>query len=186
MFFTKVTNLPGEQWTQVEFAHPTIRKIYSISNLGRIKTTHRFSGDEALIFGSTDPRGYLLLNVRLANGDISHIYVHRFVAETFVKRKRKDAEFILHKDLNRRNNRADNLVWATKTEWKAYIKTLPSYQEGRRKVAQRYKLDEERVKAIRERLQQQDITLKVVAKEFGISVTQVYRIKANQNWRNNS
>jgi DNA invertase Pin-like site-specific DNA recombinase len=44
-------------------------------------------------------------------------------------------------------------------------------------------LDEERVKAIRERLKQQGVTLKVVAQEFGISVTQVYRIKANQNWR---
>lgn len=183
MFFTKVTNLPGELWTQVEFAFPTIRKIYSISNLGRIKTTHRFSGDEALIFGSADLRGYLLLNVRLANGDIGHIYVHRFVAETYVKRKSKDAEFILHKDRNRRNNRSENLVWATKMEWKAHIKTLPSYQEGRRKVAERYKLDEERVKAIRERLKQQGVTLKVVAQEFGISVTQVYRIKANQNWR---
>lgn len=183
MLTTKVTNLPGEKWAAVEWEKPTLRKNYAISNMGRIKTIHKLNGDEALILGSADRRGYLLLNVRLIDGEFGHIYVHRFVAEHFVKKGKGATDYILHHDRNRRNNRADNLKWASKIEWKEYVKTLPTYIEGRRKLQARYKLDDKKVAAIRKRLSERGMTLAVVAKEFGVSITQVYRIKANENWR---
>lgn len=58
--------------------------------------------------------GYLIVALK-KDGTRKNMYVHRIVAEAFIK-KGNSGEVVNHKDYDKTNNRVDNLEWVTQKD----------------------------------------------------------------------
>ena len=86
------------------------------------------------------------------------------------------------------NNHISNLKWATQREKELHQLKSPFFLEGvqkrrDRKTVQGHKLSAEQVYKIKEILiDPKRPRMKNIAKDFGISEMQLYRIKSGENW----
>jgi hypothetical protein len=102
----RLPDLPGEIWRLVPWA-----PIYEVSNLGRLRRIggrYRLNGKCV----GEDQRGKYI-TVTLSGRQIG---LHRLVCETFHGPAPTPTHDAAHNDGNRRNNREDNLRWATRSE----------------------------------------------------------------------
>ena len=95
--------------------------LYSISNLGRVKSNNRqrlgaggsIRNCKGRILKATpNQSGHLLVNLYDEEGKSKKALVHRLVAEAFLENP-ENLPCINHKDENKLNNCADNLEWCT-------------------------------------------------------------------------
>lgn len=85
-------------------------KEYLISSYGRVKTAKT----GRILTPCVDARGYE--RIALFKHDRNRRFkVHRLVAETYIPNTENKPQ-VNHKDGNKRNNRVDNLEWATNAE----------------------------------------------------------------------
>ncbi len=97
----------NEQWKEI-VEYPG----YHASTLGRIKI--KTMGTERLLKIGIQKVGYI--SVRLTNETISKTYgLHRIILQTFNPTDDPTLE-VNHKDLNKSNNRLDNLEWVTRKQ----------------------------------------------------------------------
>lgn len=113
---------------------------------------------------------------------------HRLVATAFCPKENELQNFVLHKDHNKQNNRAENLQWCTQEELNNHWKENPHMKaahERRKGVipinAKNIKLTVPKVMLIK-KLLGEGMTLTKIAKMFHITSTQVKRIKTGENW----
>ena len=110
-------------------------------------------------------------------------YIHKLVAEHFLEKKEGD-EFVIHLDYDKTNNRADNLKWASKTAKEQHQFSNPDFKKQRSQNRSNAKLTETRVKLIKKMINDPNrkTRMKMIAKRFGVSEMQLYRIKSGENW----
>jgi hypothetical protein len=138
-------NGPIEIWKDVN--HPIFWKYYQVSNLGRIKTKGRH-----VTRGGLDNQYTYWLNERIVSVRRSkenpHLfcslyatkvlnsnktaYLHKLVAESFIKRPSKDHVFVTHIDGNYDNNIVSNLKWITASENSK--RNIEKYPENKNKL----------------------------------------------------
>ena len=105
--------MKGEIWKQ-----SSIAPAYYVSNYGRIYGTlyHKLIQPETL-------NGYARIFIKdLAKNQFRHYFVHILVATEFCKGKSEGAE-VHHRNTNKLDNRASNLIWVNKIVHK-YIHSL--------------------------------------------------------------
>nr|WP_321450279.1 NUMOD4 motif-containing HNH endonuclease [uncultured Carboxylicivirga sp.] len=177
----------NEDWKEIKFEEGALKKRYAISNYGRIISfiDNPESGD--LIRGGV-LRGYPTLPLR-PYGKSKTFYVHKLVAELFLPKDSDDQSFVIHKDYNKSNNYIENLQWATKSEMFAHQQSNPLVIKARekqkgRKTQQGHKLTATQVMLLKKKIldPKRKTRLKLIAKQFGISEMQLYRIKSGENW----
>ena len=98
--------------------------LYKVSNLGRVKSINRIVNrgylnsprkiSEKIRIPSIDKYGYLFLRLS-KNGKKKNLFVHRIVAETFIKNPNK-LPVVNHFDGNKKNCSVKNLEWTTISE----------------------------------------------------------------------
>jgi hypothetical protein len=181
-----------EKWTPIVFEGIDNPPRYHVSNYGRLRSFQSATASKrpnegldtegTLIKGSVI-QGYRSLNIR-SGGKTLNRYVHKLVAEHFVTRQKADQTFVIHLDHDKLNNVFSNLQWATKDEMIEHNRNNPNLKN--RPVAQRtrnYKLTESKVKIIKKLLKNDKNRLKMIAKQFGITHTQLNRIRSGENWK---
>lgn len=181
-----------EKWTPIVFEGIENPPRYHVSNYGRLRSFQSATSatgsaegknaDGTLIKGSVI-QGYRSLNIR-SGGKTLNRYVHKLVAEHFVTRQKPDQTFVIHIDHDKLNNVFSNLQWATKDEMIEHNRNNPNLKN--RPVTQRtrnYKLTESKVKIIKKLLKNDKNRLKMIAKQFGITHTQLNRIRSGENWK---
>jgi hypothetical protein len=156
--------------------------VYLISNYGRVQRKKKTSDTWALSKTSL-VGGYDTFWIRKKNKrTTTYCYTHRIVALLFLE-KRADQEFVIHLDFNKLNNEAANLKWTNKSELFLHHKKNPKKLDrfGKRTYS---KLTEGRVKLIKKKIfdPNRRTRMKMIAKQFGISEMQLYRIKSGENW----
>ena len=178
----EVVDAADESWKKLKVKGVVFGPTkYMISNYGRIKSYTKKPENGKIIKGSRIG-GYKTLCVRLDNGNRSTRYFHKLVAEHFVKKEKRNQTFVLHLNHNKLNNQVDNLKWASKEEVTEHQKKNPVQQRYHKGLVTNAKLTEGKVKLIKRMLKRQNVRPKMIAKQFGITLTQLNRIKNGENW----
>ena len=171
----------AEEWSEMHCEGFDPNKTYYISNFGRVKSFATSKEGKFLKTHLVD--GYHALTLRMKNKKASMRYIHKLVAINFIENNNSSRTFVIHKDYNKTNNHVSNLQWVNKAELDAHLKVNPNKKiiYGQRHYS---KLDETKILRLKKKLfdPNRKTRLKLLAKEFGISEMQLYRIKRGENW----
>ncbi|MEX2597937.1 MAG: HNH endonuclease [Salibacteraceae bacterium] len=184
-----------EVWKEIDFGTDKLRYNYAISNYGRIVSYSENVQEGRLLKGSLVD-GYPVFRykqfLKTENGTKiknKQIFVHKMVAEYFSERSSEEVRFVIHLDYNKLNNHIDNLRWATKREMEIHQQKNPNVLKAREKRKETkpykgHKLNATQVKRLKKKIfdPNRKTRLKILAKQFGISEMQLYRIKSGENW----
>ncbi len=173
----------AEKWTPIIIDVEGVEKPprYEVSNFGRLRSFQNNENGE-IIKGSVI-QGYKSLNIKLPKGKSFNRYVHKLIAETFVEKPSIDHKFVIHLDFDKQSNHYENLKWVTKDEMVAHNKLNPAViNKPIPRRTKNYKLTETKVRMIKKMLQHDNTRLKMIAKQFGITHTQLNRIRSGENW----
>lgn len=181
-----IKNYRLERW---ETLHKDIwedRFVYKVSNYGRVMSFVKNPEGELLTGGKT--AGYLSFVVVLKTGKNKSYYFHRVVAELFLE-KEDSHEFVIHKNYKKHENQVTNLQWVNKEEWTRHQYNNPNVKENKlkRKLRQATtysKLTYAQAVILKKKLldPNRKTRIRVLAKQFGVSEMQLYRIKSGENW----
>ncbi|MCT8339494.1 NUMOD4 motif-containing HNH endonuclease [Flavobacteriaceae bacterium TK19130] len=179
-----IINLKGEVWKSL--SKPTWRsnEVYEISNYGRVK---RYKYDpEGELLNPYTLSGYEVFSTIKENGKTDLIYIHRSVAELFLE-PQEDKPYVIHKDFDKKNNKVENLMYVDRKELTEHNKKNPAVIAAKKKALKnpKYsKLTAGRVKLIKQKIfdPNRKTRMRMIAKQFGISEMQLYRIKSGENW----
>ncbi|MDN3664164.1 HNH endonuclease [Algibacter miyuki] len=177
-----IRSYPLEKWKPVVFDEKIAEfENYKISNYGRLINCKY---DPERLVNSSYTNGYESISLKQrVNGKSTGRYVHKLVAQHFLEKK-EDEVFVIHIDYDKKNNHVDNLKWATKREKEVHQYSGENYKN--RKINRSYaKLTESRVRLIRRKVNDPNrrTRIKMIAKQFGISEMQVYRVVSGENWK---
>lgn len=176
-----IVNYWNEKWERIDFPEFDNQIHYEISNYGRIKSFQ--NTDEGVLIHGSLIQGYQSLNVRFQNKSVNH-YIHKLVAKHFCQQNRPKDTFVIHLDYNKLDNRADNLQWADRSKVTEHNKNNPSVINRLIPIrTKNYKLTEGKVMLIKQMLRSDKSRLKMIAKQFGITHTQLKRIRSGENWK---
>ena len=90
---------------------------------------------------------------------------------------------VIHLNYDKTDNRVENLKWATKREKELHQFNNPNWEKVVEKRGKKIgKLNEGKVKIIKRQLENKRTRINMIAKRFGVSDTQIHRIKNGENW----
>ncbi|QQS50142.1 MAG: HNH endonuclease [Bacteroidota bacterium] len=181
-------NYSEEQWKQVLFEGIDAKEKYEVSNAGRIRRWIVKKNDWA-IQRPSNVNGYAYFSFRtdelLTGKKRITKSIHRLVGEMFLTQPSSKHDKVIHVDFNKWNNHQKNLRWVTRAEMFAHSRTSPRTAaaiERRKGEITNSKLTETEVMRLKKKLQRGKTPLYKIAKEFGITHTQLNRIRRNENW----
>jgi hypothetical protein len=176
----------NEQWKDIEMVddgRPS-RKKYSISNYGRVVSyADSIENGKLLKFGIIE--GYHVLSLP-GKVKVSRC-VHKLVAHYFLSEPKPEQNYVIHYDFDKQNNSVKNLQWATREQSFQHMCHNPKVQHARENHTRRSKgpkLTADQVKRLKKAIADPDRkrTYAQIAKRYGISQMQLYRIKAGRDW----
>lgn len=185
------TNLPNEQWKQVIFNNwDKLQKKYAISNMGRIASyTKDVKKDGMIIKGST-VEDYNIIRLKVLDKYPAFL-LHRLVASYFLKQPSSLHEFVIHLNHKKKDNRSENLQWATKEEVTEHNSKNPRVVKAKKQAKEKYlllkkgmKLTLAQVIRIKKMLfnPKRKLTYKQLAEKYRVSEMAITRIKSGENW----
>jgi len=172
------TTFKTERWHEIDFETNLLHDKYEVSHLGRIKS-YAIDKDNGRVLRGGNVNGYRCITVKFGEDMTRQYYVHRLVAETFLTKEIKDQHYVIHLDYDKQNNSIYNLKWATEEELVAHNNKNPEVLKRR---TTGYKLTEADVRVIKRLLKSHKTRLSMIAKRFGITHTQLNRIRSGENW----
>ena len=160
------------------------RKKYAISNCGRV-ASYTDSIEDGNILKCGLIEGYHVLS--LCHKVKYSRCLHKLVAYYFLPEPQPEQKYVIHYDFDKLNNSVKNLQWATREQMYEHQNHNPTVQHARKNHARRKtgpKLTEKKVKKLKEAINDPDRkrTYKQIAKRYGISEVQLYRIKSGHDW----
>lgn len=174
-----IRNYWNEKWKEIQFDdNISDKEKFKISNYGRIINCKT---EVEVLVKVSFINGYQNLPLKQKyNGKLTSRYVHKLVAQHFLEQN--DGIYVIHLDYDKKNNKVGNLKWATKREKEVHQFSNPQYS-GKR-IPTNAKLTETKVKLLKRKINDPNrrTRLKMIAKQFGISEMQLYRIKMGENW----
>jgi len=182
----------NEVFKEISLGEGTLQLRYAISNYGRL-ISFKEKFEEGRILKGGNIQGYRILHFKMyIDGKTvnRHFLFYKKVAEYFLPKKSVDQVHVLHLDWDKANDRVNNLKWATREEWLAHYRKNPNVIEARRKLmedetlAGPRKLTSTQVMLLKKRLldPNRKTRMKIIAKQYGVSEMQLYRIKSGENW----
>lgn len=178
---------PGEEWKELELKADALRYRYAVSSFGRIVSFKEKISEGRLLKGGM-LGGYPTFVCR-PYGKSRTYYIHKLVAQLFKPERDVDEKFVIHMDYNKKNNHVNNLQWASKDAMEAHQQKSPFVLKSREKrklikPTKGHKLTSTDVIRIKRKIfdPNRKTRLKMIAKQFGISEMQLYRIKSGENW----
>lgn len=162
--------------------------LYQISNLGRVKRMPKFekardNGIRFKDFKILEPKpksdGYIEVKLYRPDGSYVARKVHRLVAALFVPNTYGKPE-VNHKDLNKANNRWDNLEWVTALENTQHAILNGAFKVG--SLSNKAKLNEVQVIEIRELLRE-GFGVQAIADHYAVDNGTISAIKLGKTWK---
>ena len=164
-----------QQWCDVETWRPAVENSnYSISSWGRVK------GPKGFILSAPVTHGYEAVNLSFSHYESITTRVHRMVLSAFIGPPPFAGAIAAHNDGNRRNNRVDNLRWASAIENQA--DRLRHKTEYRGVMVRQAKLKDADILTILRRARSGEM-YKHIARDYGVSISTVSLIKKGRIWK---
>jgi len=186
---------PSEVFKEIE-VEKGLQLRYAISNYGRLVSfTDKI--DEGRFVKGCKQDGYRIWNYRVRDENnkirYKHKFFYRLVAEYFIPKTSDEQIYVLHLNRNRANDQVGNLQWATKAEMLEHSKKSPFVIAARKKQLaylrekrkqQGNKLTSTQVMLLKKILlnPNRKTRFKMIARQFGVTEMQLYRIKTGENW----
>lgn len=170
-----IDDLDGEIWKDVK----NYEGMYQISNMGRLKSLPRVipqDGNDRVMYGnlmsSVRDNGNGYINVYLSNGELGYDvkYVHILVAEHFIDNP-ENKFTVNHKDANKKNNKLENLEWATQKEQMEHVKDNNLMKKDR------VNYTDEQIISIYTDFVYNKYTKKYIFEKYGVSKTYLGNLK---------
>ena len=176
----------NEQWKEIEMidnGKPRQRN-YAISNYGRV-VSYKESIETGKLLKCGLIEGYQVLS--LGHQVKVSRCVHKLVAHYFLPKPTPGQNYVINYDFDKQNNSVKNLQWATGEEIQQHQNQNPRVQFARKNHPKRtkgQKLTDKQVKRLKNAINDPNRkrTNKQIAKRYGISEMQLYRIKSGENW----
>ncbi len=151
---------------------------YVISNHGRVKLRTKTQTEYKLMTKFAKASGFNMFFYKKKGNKSASFYVHRAVAILFIENK-ENKRFVIHLDNDPLNNSILNLKWVNRAELVAHQQKNP-----KRHTKKGYKLTDGRVRIIKRKIfdPNNKTRIKMIAKQFGVSTMQIWRIKSGENW----
>lgn len=170
-------NYEYEEWVELKIEDLHESEKYLISSYGRIRSFK--NAPDGYLIKNTIVKGYEALIVKLKSEKYTTKYIHKLVAEHFIEKDSEYQKYVIHMDFNKRNNEVSNLCWVTRPTMFAHMKINPNYKRG---IAGNSKLTEAQVISLKMKLKKDTGMMSTIAKEYGITQTQLNRIRRGENW----
>ena len=177
-----IRDYKGEIWAPYSNELWSEEDAYLVSNFGRIQRKKIFE-DEWKLSKTSLIGGYDSFWIRKkGKKSSSSCYIHRVVALLFLEQKEEE-KYVIHLDFDKLNNKASNLKWVNKSDMFLHHKKNPK-KIARKGQVTSSKLTEGRVRLIKKKIfdPNRKTRMRLIAKQFGISEMQLYRIKSGENW----
>ncbi len=179
----KIRNKYNEEWKVYKREQDNWKdsQKYQVSNYGRVislKTSEPFLLKTAFTSGFP-----VVTGIKCKDDKSRSFYIHHAVVELFLSPKTKEQNRIIHLDFDKENNVFTNLKWVNMKEWREHQDKNPKVITA--KIRRTYaKLTEAKVAIIKRKLNNPNrkTRMKMLAKQYGISEMQLYRIKTGENW----
>lgn len=175
-----------EEWKPYHKETWQDRFRYEISNYGRVISYVKNPKGDLLKGGKS--QGFLTFVAMLKNGKKQSCYIHRIVAELFLNKK-EEHQFVIHKNYLKTENQVSNLAWVTQDEWTIHQQGNPHVKENKLKrklgkIKCYSKLSYAQATILKKKLldPNRKTRIRILAKQFGVSEMQLYRIKSGENW----
>lgn len=181
-----------EVFKEIPFEHKLVKR-YALSNYGRLLSFNEEMKDGRIIKGGIID-GYRTLAISYRDHEGKKIkktlLLYKWVAELFIPKTADDQLYVIHIDRKRDNDHITNLKWVNYEGKMAHYKSSPLV------IAAKQKLLEHNIKADGPKLTETTVMrlkkilldpnrktrMKILAKQFGVSEMQLYRIKSGENW----
>lgn len=170
-------NLNGEQWKTISIENISVNEKHQVSNYGRLRSKN--NENNFFIVNPSRIKGYPIINLKLQSGKRTTRYIHKLIAEAFLAKESEKQTYVIHLDFNKDNNRLSNLKWVDRKELFEHQSKNPNYKKG---IVRYSKLTETDVIRLKLKLKKSKNPLYKIAKEFGITHTQLNRIRSGENW----
>ena len=176
-----IRNLWNEEWKTIQFDEKISKKEkFKISNYGRIINCK--DENKEFLKNENYTNGYASISLtQKENGKNTARYVHKLVAQHFLEKESEDQVFVIHLNYDKKDNTLENLKWATKREKELHQFKNPKFIASRKNITYG-KLSVGKVKIIKRQLKNKRNRITMIAKRFGVSDTQIHRIKSGENW----
>lgn len=184
---------PGENFIELNLG-VTKRLRYAVSNFGRLVSFKEDVKDGTLLKPNVT-NSLRIFRYKVPKESTGYFHKHvmlsRAIAEAFVEKPSPAHNFVIHLDFDNLNDHYTNLKWVTEPEKYAHQRINPNVIEGhikrteKKRLAQKgMKLDTTQVMRIKRMIfdPQRKTRMRIIAKQFGISEMQLYRIKTGENW----
>lgn len=164
--------------------------LYQISDTGLVKSLKRTCNSkngklrivpEKILTPKLDKDGYLVLHLS-KNNKRWYISIHRLVGLNFISNVFNFPE-INHKDGNKLNNNVNNLEWCTtkKNVQHSFDIGLNIPKKGSKRAMS--KMTEEKVIEVRNRYKNENISLKILSKDYNICAQTLHSIINRKTWK---
>ena len=176
----------NEQWREIEIVdeNRSRKKKYAVSNYGRVVSyTDKLEEGRILKCGLVEGYPVLSIGYKIKYSRC----VHKLVAHYFLPEPSSEQSYVIHLDFDKQNNSIKNLQWASQAEMLEHQNHNPHVLQARKHHPKRKKgskLTDKQVKRLKTIINDPDRkrTYKQIAKRYGISEMQLYRIKSGENW----
>ena len=182
-----IKKLAGEVWKPLNFSGwRHLRNRYAVSSFGRIASYKQNVLEDGKLLSGSLTTGYRTLNLHRP-GNKGTLYIHRELAKLFLPKSSPQHKYVIHRNHNKLDNHIKNLRWATLEQMITHQQGSPAkiaYKEKQANKTEGLKLTAADVKKIKKILNSKNrsITIRQLAKNYGVSEMTMYRIKSGENW----
>ena len=174
-----------ERWENIKIDKEGFKAKYQVSDFGRIRK-YNFKTSEWDVkhykpFAKNQNFIFCRMSDNTSNAKSYTESIHRLVAKYFLEPPPEEKRFVIHLNYDNLNNHHSNLKWASTKEVQEHKKGNPKSDYMERAITNST-LTESKVMLLKMKLKRGKQPFYKLAKQFGISHTQLKRIRRGENW----
>lgn len=132
---------------------------------------------------SRDKDGYFKIGLCIGHSKQKQMFIHRLLADHFIKGRTLERNQVNHKDGNKQNNSFDNLEWVSPKENSVHAWEMGLNNGRPGEAHHNVKLTEKDIREIRRCYKTKEMGYRRLAKKYGVNASTIQKIQWGQRWK---